>query len=278
MPDILLKNVSGEDVTYENVNSLSLRSTDGGTETFVSENLIQTQIQADWNQTDEAAVDYIKNKPETFEAEAELPEVTSEDDGKVLGVLNGEWSKINVDSGGSDGVSSWNDLADKPFYTDGKWNELVSETALTFTLVDGMSQFSTTPTIEMLEMYDSEWGKALVLWDGIEYECEPKSYYGIKAIGNVEFVNGTGNSEEPFAILVDDGTLAGSPLSIIVSIVDSSNETETATHTIEIKFLIEKIYPLDSKFINDVSWSKISDKPFYEASSGTVVVDENVTI
>lgn len=105
MADVILKNASGQDVTYEGVDNVALINTDGAIETFVAERLIQNQIQADWNQTDETALDYIKNKPETFEAEDELPEVTTEDDGKLLGVLNGVWQKVDAPEGGSGGSS-----------------------------------------------------------------------------------------------------------------------------------------------------------------------------
>lgn len=59
MADIILKDKDGTDVTYENVNSVSFRTTtEGETATFIA------QKQVDWNQTDTTAVDYIKNKPQ----------------------------------------------------------------------------------------------------------------------------------------------------------------------------------------------------------------------
>lgn len=67
MADVLLKDITGKDTPYEGVETVSLRSTDGGTETFVSERLIQKQEQADWAETDTTSPAYIKNKP--------LPEV-----------------------------------------------------------------------------------------------------------------------------------------------------------------------------------------------------------
>ena len=104
MADVVLKNSSGKDETYQGIDNVTLLNTEGNPETFVNERLIQNQIQADWNQTDDTAVDYIKNKPEIFEAEDELPVVTTEDDGKLLGVLNGEWTKVDAPEGGNSGV------------------------------------------------------------------------------------------------------------------------------------------------------------------------------
>ena len=92
--DVVLKNYHGTPVTYEGVNYVALKKTDGGTAMFVSEHLVQNQVQADWAQTDETAVDYIKNKPES-----ELPAVTTEDNDKVLAVVNGVWDKVEANFG-----------------------------------------------------------------------------------------------------------------------------------------------------------------------------------
>lgn len=122
MADIILKDGGGTDVTYRDVNSVSFRTTtEGETATFIA------QKQADWNQTDETAVDFIKNKPEIPSIEGlateefvreqvesidiseidALPPVTTADNGKVLGVVNGEWSKMNAPGGGTgDGGAS----------------------------------------------------------------------------------------------------------------------------------------------------------------------------
>lgn len=280
MPDVVLKDIAGSEWTYSDIDTVSLKTTDGGVASYVSQHLIQNQVQADWNQTDKTAVDFIKNKPETFESKTELPEVSVNDNGKVLGVINGAWAKMNISSGGGGGVSSWNDLTDKPFYTETQLQILLPEFSLPFALENGLSSFFTTPTTEMIELYQGEWSKAIITWDGIQYECEPKKLYGIgKAIGNVEFLQNVGDSGEPFVILLDaDGILFGSPIAAVVSIEDTKNAVTSSTHSIGISLYTEKVYPLDSKFIDKVPWSKINNKPFEEFAAESVIVDEDIVL
>lgn len=128
MPDVVLKDEFGVKSTYPNVDTVLLKTPEGETTEYVSEHLIQNQIQADWNQTDSTSVDfiknkpeifefvqsdwnqtdptkpdYIKNKPETFETEDELPAVTIKDNGMVLGVIEGKWDKMELSNNGGSG-------------------------------------------------------------------------------------------------------------------------------------------------------------------------------
>lgn len=72
MADIVLKNASGEDVTYSDVESITVNTTEEGvTATYTLGG--GTSVNADWNQTDSTQPDYIKNKP--FGEENEIVEI-----------------------------------------------------------------------------------------------------------------------------------------------------------------------------------------------------------
>lgn len=99
MPDILLVNRINEEDEYQNTDSVVLNTIDGGTATYVSEHLIQNQVQADWDETDDTSPAYIRNKPANFDSIETLPEVTPEDDGKILGVQDGAWQLVDASGG-----------------------------------------------------------------------------------------------------------------------------------------------------------------------------------
>ena len=136
--DVTLKNYHGDPKSYENVNYVALRNAIGGTTTFVSEHLIMAQAQADWAQTDETAVDYIKNKPES-----ELPAVTTEDNDKVLAVVNGVWDKVEANFGSGQSGTIEKDVTIE-------WN--TSNTTISFEIpFTGMSAYKIAEAIPTKE-------------------------------------------------------------------------------------------------------------------------------
>lgn len=61
--NVVIKDSEGTDVVYENASEVELRTDSGGTAVFVHSDEIPDQVQADWDQTDGTALDFIKNKP-----------------------------------------------------------------------------------------------------------------------------------------------------------------------------------------------------------------------
>lgn len=88
MANVMLLDVASMENTYTDVETLSVPDGDGGIEKFVSERLILTQTQSDWSQTDDTAVDYIKNKPNIPSTEGLATEQFVKDEIKKIGEIN----------------------------------------------------------------------------------------------------------------------------------------------------------------------------------------------
>ena len=178
------------------------------------------------------------------------------------------------------GVTSWNDLEDKPFgYGDQKTTVIIEQAVLPFEYdpdLTGGYSYIFTPSAEQLALWQSDWDNATVTYNGTVYVCEPKDMTGMKVIGNVDLLMGTGDNGIPFVITVADAAMMGEDIGIIMSVTDFPSDPENAspiTYNVGCRIASTEIIPIDPKFIDDVSWDKISDKPFYEMKAGTVVVD-----
>lgn len=175
------------------------------------------QVQPNWDQTDETAVDFIKNKP--F------------------------------------GVAGYDR------------NEFIPAADMEMPYISDFSMYGVTnsPTPEMLTAWQSEWAMADVVWDGVTYTCELKYVFGLKVIGNASLMLGNGDDGIPFIIAIDDANLLTSTVTLVVmSVYDAYDATITScNHNVSVTLLYEQIDPIDPKFITEVPWSSVIDKPFY---------------
>lgn len=152
---------------------------------------------------------------------------------------------------GSGGVSSWNDLTDKPF---GEGTEVIFEGQFQDTLVDsdedgvndawsgsmGIEDASDT-TLEVGKIYS-------VTWEETEYECECSSFYGMPIIGNPISVGGDDNGM-PFAVLRDEtGSIIGTPgwTAMIINVP----EDLTVSGLYSCRIVGDKINPLENKYLD----------------------------
>ena len=156
------------------------------------------------------------------ETQKELPAVSAADNGKVLSVVNGAWAAATPASGGGGGVSSWNELTDKPFgdNADGTVKQIDNKYLAPIVFNSGYEEirpeviFSTVMNSDFgvyyngvsvgQELYDrwqANTDKVRVTFDGTVYECTPQSVGGYYGVGNGVPFGGTGNNE-PFVVTI----------------------------------------------------------------------------
>lgn len=161
---------------------------------------------------------------------------------------DGTTGSVTLPSGGSGGtgggVTSWNDLEDKPF---GEIN--VSTGELTFELVDENAE-------HIIENFELEVGaEYTVNWNGVEYKCT--AIDGLKLmpdasamfskyvfIGNLGDITGV-NTGEPFVI----GTLTLTETNETFTMVNSLDETLTS---VTLSIIYTQLKYLDNKYIKDM--------------------------
>lgn len=111
-----------------------------------------------------------------------------------------------------------------------------------------------------------------VYWDGTTYECVAQDasslMTGCIVLGNATAWGLSGNNE-PFVIGVFNN--------IGASYFSTTDTEDGGSHSVGIIYNAKENYKLNSEYISDVPWDKISDKPFGNIPAGTVVLEEVVT-
>lgn len=212
MPDVILKDEFGISQPYEDINAVLLDTEGGGTATFISPDIIPAQVQADWEQTDETAVDFIKNKPTSFGGDYTHPETHPAS--MISGLVVKDLPSLNLDT-------------------------------YKFTLDDFGSYYYTLPGA-----WDGLEGITYkIMWDSTEYTCTCHHVSKIKPeftdayyMGNGTKLFHLGHGEdtgEPFIMLLlpDRSSI-------------STDDTEHEYHTISIT-PIDEVKKLDSKYLPD---------------------------
>jgi hypothetical protein len=168
--------------------------------------------------------------------------------------------------------------------------EIISETTIPFYYTGEMvvPMGFGEASEEMVTEWNKNWTSCKLVWDGTEYICEPQEMEvgdgtSIKFIGDINFlmtgVRTEGAPPVALAILID----AGEPIVGAYSLLDTVAEgTEVgsivATHIISISLNIKEITQINPKFIPDISWDKIFNKPFEILPAGTVAADGSLVI
>lgn len=144
------------------------------------------------------------------------------------------------DIGNSGGVSSWNDLTDKPF---GEVDNTSIIPKITLTPNENGEAAYTAPLGDapvVGEMY-------LVDWNGIEYICTGQSTIAMGvdavALGNFGGVTGGENTGEPFVIILSPDMALG--VYAAIAVLDGSAEITVSVHAIGETKLPAKYYPVE---------------------------------
>lgn len=174
------------------------------------------------------------------------------------------------------------------FYSTNEFADSVANETVTIAAVDGTSYYSAP--ITTLELVESNTYKVQI--DGnnydammaVRYEQDGITYIGI---GNNTII-GIGNevpaTDVPFFIYTatDSG---GTKTNAVVTTESSPTSynilvwpVDPITHTISLSALGDSVHTLDPKFLGDVPWDKVSNKPFGTIPAGSVFVNETITI
>lgn len=233
--NIVIKNPLGQSVTYGEYDNILLTSSNG-------------------NQ-----INYSK-----------LPEVTTDDNGKVLGVVNGIWNKMEVDlsgvSGGGSGSgggsviqSDWNQddetqldyIKNRPFYDEEVSVTLLEESSRKFSYNSSFEAYISIDTNAPYTIIDDQ--EYVIVWDGTEYTKKAfiaTNFNNYSAIGN-PMINGGEDDGTPFGILYN----ARANYLYYVAI-----DTKT-THTINVSQNVKVPKQIDQKYI---------PLPFFGETEGVV--------
>jgi hypothetical protein len=146
-------------------------------------------------------------------------------------------------SGGSGGVSSWNDLTDRPFYSEYEIGTVLDETSHVFGGPDDIVFMMTEP----VSVFTGE--EYIVIWNGTEYTCVCGEFdmegVTFQSLGNLGAMGIGDDTGEPFhvtVIPVDMVETVGATAQIIP--LDGSTEL-----TISITGTVETVIPLPAKYL-----------------------------
>lgn len=135
------------------------------------------------------------------------------------------------EGGSGSGSVSWNDLTDKPFYTEEKMVVVAEAENINFELIDGYIETPFNIDITVGKTYN-------VVWDGIEYVCVAYTdgENGWKIIGNGVAAGVSGGKNEPFYFYNTQWS-------------SSVGATEVGTHSFSVSTMKEVAHTLDAKYI-----------------------------
>lgn len=191
--------------------------------------------QSDWNQTDDTAVDFIKNKPEGLATKTYVQEqIAAIDIPEAPEQVQSDWNESDETSKAF--------VQNRPFYVLGDW---VKEMTGTFT-IDKYAQNYIRSSAVQYSSLPAEGDVFKVVWDGTEYECivtmQPvTNFASVGVIGNPKIiVEYYGNQ-----VTASD---TGEPFCFAQGFGNVYTRSAAASHTFRVYYK-DNVVKLDEKFI-----------------------------
>jgi hypothetical protein len=176
-------------------------------------------------------------------------------------------NKLIGGSGGG-GVSSWNDLRDKPFYVEHSFAEFLPETQA---IGDG-SELSIINAINGVQVGDTY----TVKYNGVPYDCTAYEFVmegtSFVALGDVSQLGLTGGNGEPFAMMIIPPDLV-SAFGVGASVLPLDGATSA---TIAIYGDCETVHKLDAKYLPEVKYE--GETLYFDTLKGFVYFDSECTV
>ena len=161
--------------------------------------------------------------------------------------------------GGSGGVTSWNDLTDKPFGEVTTEKEVLAECQPEFVANQGLFALTDDLTLSDGETY-------IVVWNGVEYKSvvhvQMIDGVALLALGELSFMDGPAGNGEPFGIIYAPSVYVEFGWTGIIAPLDGST-----TLTISIRQEVPEVKKISGKYVEGMGWAE-------KSVSGKVVVEE----
>lgn len=258
--------VKCEDLTEEekaqaraNIGAASIDDIDTGGSITVDSELSPTSTNPVQNKVITAQMNQAMTTLQNVVLPRLTPTVSSADNGKVLTVVDGAW--VAKENEGGSGVSSWNDLTDKPFYEEGSTETLLEDASRSFSYNSSFGCYANAANA--MSFVFEEGKEYVVVWDGEAFTRTAFAYAyadgsACVAVGN-PLCSGAESNGDSFAIVCDT---TNSYLHFI------SLET-VDTHTVAIYKDDTVIKTLDAKYLPDDHINALIDAKLGVIENGT---------
>ena len=153
---------------------------------------------------------------------------------------------------------SWNDLTDRPFYSEETEKWVIDKQEVTFDNSSFVSMRGLSD--DFITLFNTVGSHLKVYWNGSIYECEVK-YHNIAYYNYIDFADRR-------AYLEAD----------VLTISNTTAELETQTYEFGVFVPQETVKTLDEKFIPKItsSWNDLEDKPFGEYAEEFEIADKEI--